>query len=303
MNQKELQEEIRRLLRKKNAILLAHYYERDEVQEIADYRGDSLGLSIEAARTDAETIVFAGVHFMAESASILSPDKTVLLPRQEAGCPLADMVTAPQLAAAREKHPEAKVVTYINSAAIIKAHSDICCTSANALRVVGSLPGAGPILMIPDGNLARYVARQTGRQIIPWEGCCPVHDLLPAATVRAVRRLHPDAVFAAHPECTGEVLDLADFVGSTTGIIGYAGRPEVTKLIVGTERGVFYELQARYPTKTFIPAAEDFLCPDMKLTTLEDIHAALVERRYIVKVPESVRIPARRALDRMLELS
>ncbi|MDI9570304.1 MAG: quinolinate synthase NadA [Pseudomonadota bacterium] len=303
MNRKELQEEIRGLLRENNAILLAHYYERDEVQEIADYRGDSLGLSIEAARTDAETIVFAGVHFMAESASIISPDKTVLLPRLDAGCPLADMVTAPQLAAARKKHPEAAVVTYINSTAVIKAHSDICCTSANALKVVQSLPGGGPILMIPDGNLARYVARQTGRTIIPWEGCCPVHDQLTAAVVRAVRRLHPDAAFAAHPECREEVLDLADFVGSTTGIIGYAGRAEVAKLIVGTERGVFHELQTRYPTKVFIPAAEDFLCPDMKRTTLEDVLASLTERRYVVKVPEEVRVPARRALDRMLELA
>ncbi|MBP8981103.1 MAG: quinolinate synthase NadA [Syntrophobacterales bacterium] len=303
MIEQEMQREIRNLLREKNAILLAHYYQRDEVQEIADYVGDSLGLSIEAARTDAEIIVFAGVHFMAESAAILSPDKTVLLPRQEAGCPLADMITEAQLAAAREKYPTAAVVTYINSSAAIKAASDICCTSANARKVVQSLPGSGPVLMIPDGNLARYVAGQTGRQIIPWEGYCPVHNRLNAETVSAVRKLHPDAAFAAHPECRQEVLALADFIGSTTGIIAYAGGPEVKKLIVGTERGVFYRLQSLYPEKIFIPAADDFLCPDMKLTTLEDILNSLRDMRYVVAVPEEVRIPARRALDRMLALA
>jgi len=303
MNKKELQKEIRRRLGEKNAILLAHYYQRDEVQEIADYLGDSLGLSIEASRTDAEIIVFAGVHFMAESAAILSPEKTVLLPRRDAGCPLADMITEGQLAAARVKHPEAAVVTYINSTAAIKAASDICCTSANALQVVRSLPGSGPVLMIPDGNLARFIAGQTGRQIIPWEGFCPVHNRLDGAAVSAVRKMHPDAVFAAHPECAPEVLARADFIGSTTGIIAYAGRPEVKKLIVGTERGVFYRLQSLYPEKTFIPAADDFLCPDMKLTTLEDILNSLVNMQYVAEVPETIRIPARKSLDRMLALA
>ncbi len=303
MNKTELQREIRKLLREKNAILLAHYYQRDEVQEIADYLGDSLGLSIEAARTDAGIIVFAGVHFMAESASILSPDKTVLLPRREAGCPLADMITVEQLAAARKKYPGAAVVTYINSSASIKAQSDICCTSANALHVVRSLAGTGPILMIPDGNLARYIAGQTGREIIPWAGYCPIHNALNVEAVRAVRKLHPDAAFAAHPECTGEVLALADFVGSTTAIIKFAGEPRISKLIVGTEKGVFFRLQVLYPEKTFIPAAEDFLCPDMKLTTLEDILNSLQNGQHVVKVPETVRIPARRALDRMLALA
>ena len=303
MNKTELQTEIRKLLREKNAILLAHYYQRDEVQEIADYLGDSLGLSIEAARTNAGIIVFAGVHFMAESASILSPDKTVLLPRREAGCPLADMITVEQLAAAREKYPGATVVTYINSSASIKAQSDICCTSANALQVVRSLPGTGPILMIPDGNLARYIAGQTGREIIPWAGYCPIHNALNVEAGRAVRKLHPDAAFAAHPECTGEVLALADFIGSTTAIIKFAGEPRISKLIVGTERGVFFRLQGLYPEKTFIPAAEDFLCPDMKLTTLEDILNSLRNGQHVVKVPETVHIPARRALDRMLALA
>jgi len=303
MDKKEIQGKIRKLLKERRAILLAHYYQRDEVQEIADYLGDSLGLSLEAAKTDAEVIVFAGVHFMAESASILSPGKTVLLPRAEAGCPLADMITVEQLLAAKRQYPGATVVTYINSSAEIKAHSDICCTSANALKVVQSLPGEGPVLMIPDGNLARYVATRTKKTIFPWGGFCPIHHQLTAAQVNRVKANHPDAVFAAHPECTPDVLALADFIGSTTAILSYAGEQQVRKLIVGTERGIFCQLQCRYPGKVFIPASEDMLCEDMKHTTLPDILASLTEMKHIVKVPEAVRIPAKQALDRMLELS
>ncbi|MCK9196678.1 MAG: quinolinate synthase NadA [Syntrophales bacterium] len=303
MDKKEIQDKIRKLLKDRNAILLAHYYQRDEVQEIADYLGDSLGLSMEAAKTDATVIVFAGVHFMAESASILSPGKTVLLPRAEAGCPLADMIAVEQLLAAKRQYPDATVVTYINSSAEIKAHSDICCTSANALKVVQSIPGEGRVLMIPDGNLARYVAQRTKKAIIPWEGFCPIHHHLMAAQVSRIKAIHPDAVFAAHPECSLEVLALADFVGSTTAILSYAGEPQVLKLIVGTESGIFCQLQSRYPGKVFIPASEEMLCEDMKHTTLADILASLTEMKHIVKVQEAVRIPAKRALDRMLELS
>ena len=303
MGKKEIQGKIRKLLKERRAILLAHYYQRDEVQEIADYLGDSLGLSLEAAKTDAEVIVFAGVHFMAESASILSPEKTVLPPRAEAGCPLADTIAVEQLLAAKRQYPDAPVITYINSSAEIKAHSDICCTSANALKVVQSLPGEEPVLMIPDGNLARYVAQRTKKTIIPWEGFCPIHHHLTAAQVSRVKAIHPDAVFAAHPECTLAVLALADFVGSTTAILSYAGEPQVRKLIVGTERGIFCQLQSRYPEKVFIPASEEMLCEDMKRTTLADILASLTEMKHIIKVSEAVRIPAKRALDRMLELS
>jgi quinolinate synthase len=297
------QKEIRQLLKDNKAILLAHYYQRDEVQEIADILGDSLALSIEAARTDAEVLVFAGVHFMAESASILSPDKTVLLPRPDAGCPLADMITPQTLAAAKKKHPGAAVVTYINSSAAIKAASDICCTSANAVRVVQSLGDAGEILMIPDGNLARHVASQTDRKIIPWDGYCPIHHFLTADQVRRTKAANPLAVFAAHPECRGEVLALADFVGSTTGIIRYAGRDDVREMIVGTERGIFYQLQKQHPGKRFIPASGSMICEDMKKITLEDIRAALTGMKTVIRVPEDVRIPAKRALERMLAVS
>ncbi len=295
MDKKEIQGKIRKLLAEKKAILLAHYYQREEVQEIADYLGDSLGLSIEAAKTDAAVIVFAGVHFMAESASILAPEKTVLLPRADAGCPLADTITVEQLLAAKGRYPDATVVTYINSSAEIKAHSDICCTSANALKAVQYLPGEGPVLMVPDGNLARYVAKQTKRTIIPWEGFCPIHHHLTAAQVSRAK--------AAHPECTLAVLALADFVGSTTAMLGYAGEPWVRKLIVGTEMGIRCQLQSRYPEKIFIPASEEMRCEDMKRTTLTDILASLTEMRHVVKVPEAVRMPAKRSLDRMLELS
>jgi quinolinate synthase len=294
-----IKDKIRSLLKEKNGILLAHYYQRDEVQEIADITGDSLALSIEAAKTGADVIVFAGVHFMAESASILSPEKTVLLPRFNAGCALADTITAEALDAERRKYPDAAVVTYINSSAAIKAKSDICCTSANAVRVVNSLT-MKRILMIPDGNLARYAARFTDKQIIPWGGTCPVHQNLSPEEVMAVKARHPSARFAAHPECRESVLALADFVGSTAGIIGYAGKMEGRELIFGTEIGILYQLRTRYPGKTFIPASENMICETMKLTTLDDILKALTIMAPAVSVPEGVRGPAKRCLDRML---
>ena len=299
MDKNELSRRIRALLREKNGILLAHYYQRDEVQEIADFTGDSLGLSFEAARTKADVIVFAGVHFMAESASILSPEKTVLLPRYEAGCALADTISVEALEEEKKKYPGAAVMTYINSSAAVKAASDICCTSANAVRVVNSL-AEKRVIMIPDGNLARYTATFTDKEIIPWGGACPVHDDLTAEEVLAVKARHPNAKFAAHPECRDAVLKLADFVGSTSGIIEYAGRMEGRELIVGTEIGIFYQLRTRYPGKTFIPASEKMTCETMKLTTLEDILKALTAMAPVVKVPEAIRVPAKRCLDRML---
>jgi len=297
---KTLKDRVRELLKVKSGILLAHYYQRDEVQEIADFTGDSLALSFEAAKTKADVIVFAGVHFMAESASILSPDKTVLLPRFEAGCALADTITVEALEAEKKKYPAAAVVTYINSSAAIKAASDICCTSANALRVVESLTDAKRILMIPDGNLARYTAKFTDKEIIPWGGTCPVHQNLSPDEVLAAKARHPGAKFAAHPECREAVLALADFVGSTSGIIAYAGKMEGSELIFGTEMGILYQLRTRYPGKTFIPASETMICETMKLTTLEDILRALTVMAPAVKVPEAIRIPAKKCLDRML---
>jgi quinolinate synthase len=232
-----LQNEIRTLLSERNAILIAHYYQREEIQEIANLLGDSLALSIEAARTDAEVVVFAGVHFMAESAAIVSPEKTVLLPRPDAGCPLADMITPEQLAQARAEHPNAAVVTYVNSTAAIKAASDICCTSANAFKVVNSLTEAREVLMIPDGNLARYTAKFTDKKIIPWNGYCPVHHFLTPEEVLRTKTLHPGAPFAVHPECRTEVLALADYVGSTAGIIDFAAKSPAREIIIGTEEG------------------------------------------------------------------
>jgi len=303
MNLTEQQREIRELLKEKDAILLSHYYQRGEVQDIADILGDSLALSMEAARTEARVLVFAGVHFMAESASILSPDKTVLLPKPDAGCPLADTIMPEALLAAKREHPGAAVVTYINSSAAIKSLSDVCCTSANAVRIVDSMKDAQEILMIPDGNLARYVAGKTARKIIPWGGSCPVHDRLRAEEVLAMKAKHPPAVFAAHPECRPEVLALADYVGSTTGIIRYAAREEVTEMLVGTEQGVLHQLRKQNPKKTFIPVSDRMLCEDMKRITLADIRDSLIEMKHVVKVPDEVRIPAKRALDRMLSLS
>jgi quinolinate synthase len=298
-----LQKEIRQLLKEKNAVLLAHYYQRAEIQEIADILGDSLALSMEAARTDAEVLVFAGVHFMAESASILSPDKTVLLPKPDAGCPLADMITPEKLLTARKNHPHAAVVTYINSSAAIKAMSDICCTSANAVKIVNSLRDAKEILMVPDGNLACYVAGLTDKKIIPWDGYCPVHHHLTAEDVLKRKEKYPRATFAAHPECRPEVLALADYVGSTTGIIRYAGQEGFKEMLVGTEQGVFYQLKKQNPGKTFIPISDQMICADMKKITLKDILAAITGMKTVVKVPEEVRIPAKKALDRMLAIS
>lgn len=296
------QKNVRRLLKEKEAILLVHYYQRGEIQDIADFLGDSLGLSIEAAKTRVKAIVFAGVHFMAESASILSPDKTVLLPRLDAGCPLADMITVGELEKEKKKYPGAAVVSYVNSSADVKAKSDICCTSANAVEIVESLQGVTQILMVPDGNLARYAARFTKKEIIPWRGYCPVHHFLTAEEVRSARENHPGAPFAAHPECREEVLDLADFVGSTSGIIRFAGETMARKVLIGTETGILHELHKKYPAKEFIPVSEKMVCATMKAITLEDIEQALVEMRHVVKVPDEIRIPAGRALSRMLDV-
>jgi quinolinate synthase len=302
MSDKELQHKIRKLLKEKNAVLLVHYYQRGEIQDIADILGDSLTLSLGAAKTDADVIVFAGVHFMAESAAILCPDKTVLLPRLDVGCPLADMITVEQLIQARKDHPGVPVVTYINSSAEIKAHSDICCTSSNALRVVNSLEDHKTIMMAPDGNLARYIARFTDRNIIPWNGHCPVHHFLTADEVMGMKEKYSGALFAAHPECTPDVLAIADFVGGTGGILKFARESGVSEMIIGTERGVLYQLNKQNPGKTFIPASEKLICRTMKLITLNDIFNALYEMRYVINVQEEIRIPAQKALDRMLAI-
>ena len=298
----ETQKKIRKLLDDRNAILLAHYYQRDEIQDIADILGDSLALSIEAAKTTAGIILFAGVQFMAESASILSPDKTVLLPRLDAGCPLADKITVEELKQAKSEHPDAMVVTYVNSSAETKAHSDICCTSANAVRVVNSLD-ADTVLMVPDGNLARYTAQFTEKKIIPWKGFCYVHNNLLPGDVLKVKDENPGALFAAHPECRPEVLAMADFVGSTGGILTFAKESDFKKIIIGTEQGIMHQLKKQNPGKTFIPASDKLICLDMKRITLDDILTSLLEMEHVVAIPEEIRVPADLALSRMLEAS
>jgi len=297
----ELAQEIRRLAKQKNAVILAHNYQRPEVQDLADITGDSLGLSMDAAATDADLIVFCGVLFMAESASILSPEKKVVLPRLEAGCPMADMITAQALENKRRELGEVRVVTYVNSPAEAKAVSDICCTSANAVSVVRSLPESDRILFTPDRNLADYAARMTGREILRWNGYCPTHDLLTSEDVLAAKREHPDAAVMAHPECRREVLELADAVRSTSGMLAYARQSDAREFIVGTELGLIHKLRQENPGKAFVPASLNMICPTMKFIGLRDIKRALLEPDgFEVRVPERIRVPAKRALDRML---
>jgi quinolinate synthase len=299
MNQDEMKQEIRRLLKERNALLLAHNYQRDEVQEIADITGDSLGLSMEAARTDREVIVFCGVHFMAESAAILAPDKIVLLPRPDAGCPMADMVTAEGLRQMKAEHPDATVVTYVNSTAAVKAESDICCTSSNAVNVVRSLD-AEELILVPDRNLGRYIAAHTDKTCHFWEGYCPTHDRMTVEDVQRARQEHPDALFMAHPECTPEVLEMADHICSTSGMYEYARKSPARKFIVGTEMGILYRLRRENPEKEFILPTGKLICPNMKLTSLEDVLKCLETMSPEITVPADIRDKAKVSLDRML---
>ncbi len=297
-----MKDAIRKLLKQRKAVMLAHNYQPPEIQDLADMCGDSLELSIRAADTDAEVIVFCGVHFMAETASILSPHKTVLLPRTDAGCPMADMITAPALQARKNELPDIPVVTYVNSPAAVKALSTICCTSANALEVVNSL-AADEVLMTPDRNLARNTARHTDKTIHVWDGCCPIHDRLTAADLRAAKQAHPNAVVMAHPECRPEVIALADASVSTSGMIRLAGESDATEFIVATEVGLLYPLAQNHPAKTFYPASEQMTCPDMKMITPGDILTCLEQMSGQVKVSEEIRIPALTAVQRMIALS
>ena len=295
-------EKIKQLAKNRNAIILAHNYQPPEIQELADMCGDSLELTIRAADTDAEVIVFCGVHFMAETASILSPDKTVLLPRTDAGCPMADMITAEALQARKKELPDIPVVTYVNSPAAVKALSTICCTSANALEVVESLE-ADELLMTPDRNLARNTAKHTDKTIHLWDGCCPIHDRLTVADVEAAKKALPNAVFMAHPECRPEVIDMADAAVSTSGMIRFAAESDATEFIVGTEIGLLYPLAQKNPGKHFYPASDRMTCPDMKMITPKDILTCLETMSGQVKVPEEIRVPALAAVERMIALS
>lgn len=297
--EEELKQEIRRLARERNALLLAHNYQRDEIQEIADITGDSLGLSQEAARTACDIIVFCGVHFMAESAAILAPDKIVLLPRLDAGCPMADMVTPEGLRQMKAQHPGAPVVTYVNSSADVKAESDICCTSANAVRVVNSLD-ADEVILVPDRNLGRYIASHTDKVCHLWEGYCPTHDRLQVADVGRAMDEHPDALFMAHPECPPEILALAHHICSTSGMYEYARKNPAKKFIVGTEAGILWRLRRENPDKEFILPTSRLICPNMKLTSLEDVLNCLQTMGPEITVPADTRERAKVTLDRML---
>jgi quinolinate synthase len=295
-----IKEQIRELLKKHNAVLLAHNYMRDEVQEIADITGDSLALSIEAAKTSASVIVFCGVHFMAESAAILSPEKTVLLPRPDAGCPMADMVTAAGLEQLKAKHPGVPVVTYVNSTAEVKAHSDICCTSANATKVVKSLPDS-KLIFAPDRNLGRYVAKSVPeKEFIFWDGYCPTHERMTVEAVLAKKAQYPEALFICHPECAPQVTALADRACSTSGMYDYCRTSPARQFIIGTEAGILYRLRLENPDKEFILASPALVCPNMKLTSLEDVLHSLQTLTPVITVPEDIRLKAKQALDRML---
>ena len=299
MQFKELQNKIRELAKKRNAIILAHNYELPEVQDVADLAGDSLGLSVLAGKTSANLIVFCGVHFMAETASILCPKKKVLLPRKDAGCYMANLIDAKQLRARKKELPGVPVVTYVNSTAEVKAESDICCTSANAVAVVKSLK-AKRVLMTPDRNLALYTARHVKSDIITWDGCCNVHDNLRAEQVLKVKKRHPKALVVAHPECRPEVIDIADAVRSTSGMLDFCEQNKANAFIIATENGILHQLRRRNPTKKFYQASRTMLCPDMKLTTLMDVYKALNSLTPEVKVPENIRRRAITAVNRML---
>ena len=300
MKKNEIVKEIKSLLKERNALLMAHNYQRDEIQEIADITGDSLGLSIEAANTEKDVIVFCGVHFMAESVSILSPEKTVILPRMDAGCPMADMITAEALSKKKEEIPGVPVITYVNSSAEVKAISDICCTSANAVKVARSVE-SDSVFMTPDKNLAQYVAKQMPeKKVTWWEGFCATHHLLRPEDVTKAKEENPGALFMAHPECAPKVLELADHICSTSGMYEFASKTDAKKIIIGTEMGILYRLRKENPEKEFILPSDCLICPNMKLTTLEDVLDALKEMKNTVKVPEEIRVPAKRALDKML---
>ncbi len=302
----DLREKIDLLKREKRAVILAHYYTSPEVQQVADFVGDSLALSEKAAGVDADIILFAGVRFMAETAKVLSPSKKVLLPVVEAGCSLADSCDAAELAKAKAENPDHLVVSYVNTSVEVKALTDICCTSSNALKIVESLPQDQKILFVPDRNLGSYINRCTGRSMKLWEGACLVHEEFSVEKIKALKALHPEAVVLVHPECKAEVVALADYAGSTAGILAYCARPEVKEVIVVTESGILYEMESRYPDKKFYLVEPEkgcekcISCKDMKLVTLDNIYQTLLEESPEVVIDEAVRAAAEGAIRRML---
>lgn len=297
-----LKRDILKLKQEKKALILAHNYQLPEVQDVADFVGDSLGLSIAASQTEAKIIVFCGVFFMAETAKILSPQKVVLLPDKEAGCPMADMITAPQLRELKSLHPQAVSLCYVNTSAAVKAECDYCCTSANAVKIVGeSLKSVTEIIFVPDQHLARYVASRTGRDFITWPGYCPVHADITPEHIEDAKKHYPQALVLVHPECCQEVIALADHVLSTEGMCRYVKNSPVSTFIVGTEVGILYRLQKENPTKRFYPVSENAVCVDMKKITLEKIVLSLERMEYQVELPEEIIHKAQKSIRRMLQ--
>ena len=293
---------IKNLKDKRKAVILAHNYQPGEIQDIADFCGDSLGLSINAAATDAQTIVFCGVEFMAETAAILSPEKTVLLPDRTAGCPLADMVTAEQLRQLKSKYPRALVVCYVNSPAEVKAESDYCCTSANAVEMVKSMPEDRPIIFVPDQHLGQFVMDKTGRDLVLWPGYCPTHVVITVDDIKNAKAKYPDAIVMAHPECTEPVKRLADQILSTGQMLKFVKNSTAKRFMVATEVGIIHALKKQNPQAEFIPASERAVCPNMKKITLDKVIGALEDMQYKITVPEQIRVKAKKSLDRMVEI-
>ncbi len=306
--QLDLFAEIEKLKKEKNAILLAHYYQEPDIQDVADYIGDSLGLAQKAAETNADIIVFAGVHFMAETAKILNPSKKVLLPDLNAGCSLADSAPAPLFKAFKDKHPDHLVISYINCTAEIKALSDIICTSGNAEKIIESVPVDQPIIFAPDKNLGAYLNKKTGRNMLLWNGACMVHEIFSAEKITKLKIRHPQAKLIAHPECEELILSMADYIGSTTQLLKYTKTDNYQQYIVATETGILHQMQQESPSKTFIPAPPNNNCacndcPHMKLNTLEKLYGCMAYEVPEITMDESLRIAAKKPMDRMLEIS
>jgi len=295
-------EKIENLKKERNAVILAHNYQPGQIQDLADFTGDSLALSIKAAETDAKVIVFCGVQFMAETAAILSPEKTVLLPDKNAGCPLADMITAEQLRQLKQKHPDALVVCYVNSSAEVKAESDYCCTSANAVEVVDSLPKDRPIIFVPDQHLGRFAADRTGRDLVLWPGYCESHVVITEDDIKNAKAKYPNAIVMSHPECTEPVKDLSDELLSTGQMLKFTEKSTAKRFIIATETGMIHALKKHKPDAEFIPASDRAICPGMKLVTLEKIVWSLEDMQYKVTVPQDITTRAKKAIDRMVKI-
>ncbi len=300
--------EIERLKKEKNAIILAHYYQEPDIQDVADYIGDSLGLAQKAEKTDADIIVFAGVHFMAETAKILNPSKKVLLPDLKAGCSLSDSAPPALFKQFKDKYPGHTVVTYVNCSAGMKALSDIICTSSNAQKIVESLPKDQPIIFAPDKNLGAYINKQTGRNMVLWNGACMVHEIFSLEKLTKLKIRHPKAKVVAHPECEAPVLALADYIGSTTGLLKFTEKDDAQEYIVVTETGILHQMQKNSPHKTFIPAPPNNSCacndcPHMKLNTLEKLYLCMEYEQPELLMNEDLRIAAKKPIDRMLQIS